>query len=148
MPDDQHIDLVLERHIEAILGRELRERAFPVVHFAGTPLERPARSSAPRMLVMAVGVTPEGELEEIGIGVGDVEGEEVWRDVIRDMLGRGLHGVRAVCSADVPPLRAVLSRTIPDARWHEAPSLEDVADVIHLVDYPWSSSGRGPDPGT
>ena len=62
-----------------------------------------------------VGVTPEGYREHLGVWLGASESEASWASVFRDLVERGLHGVRYVVSDEHLGLRAALRRYLPEA---------------------------------
>lgn len=62
-----------------------------------------------------VGVTPEGYREHLGVWLGASESEASWAAVFRDLVERGLHGVRYVVADDHVGLGAALSRYFPEA---------------------------------
>ncbi len=46
----------------------------------------------------ATGVRADGHREVLGCAVGDSETEAFWTEFLRDLRGRGLHGVQLVVS--------------------------------------------------
>lgn len=131
---DDEIDLVLAELVEAISRRHLWGEAFPIVHVGVLHVRRDVAPDADTPIVATVtGVTEAGSLEPIGIGFGDSNDVEFWEHLLAGLTARGLHGVRAVCSAKNLRLREVTGKVFPDAVWYEAEALEDVVDVADAV---------------
>jgi len=59
----------------------------------------------------ATGITATGEREVLGVDVGDSEDEVFWRQFLRSLRSRGLHGVRLVISDQHAGLVAALRRS-------------------------------------
>jgi transposase-like protein len=63
----------------------------------------------------AVGITAEGYREHLGVWLGASESEASWALVFKDLVERGLQGVRYVVSDDHLGLLAALRRYFPEA---------------------------------
>jgi putative transposase len=61
-----------------------------------------------------VGVTPEGYREHLGVWLGPSESEASWATVFKDLVERGLQGVRYVVADEHLGLGAALRRYFPD----------------------------------
>jgi putative transposase len=70
-------------------------------------------------VVIAVGVRATGEREVLGVavGVGASEEEAFWRDCLRSLVGRGLHGVQLVVSDAHEGLKAAIAGVVQGAVW-------------------------------
>lgn len=66
-------------------------------------------------VLVAVGIQPDGRRVVLGVDVALSEAEVHWRDFLRGLLSRGMHGVLSVTSDDHSGLRAALQSTIPGA---------------------------------
>ena len=62
-------------------------------------------------VVIATGITAEGNREVLGLDIGDSEDEVFWRDFLRSLKSRGLGGVRLVISDQHAGLVAALRRS-------------------------------------
>jgi transposase-like protein len=68
-------------------------------------------------ILVAVGVNEAGYREIIGVGSGDAESAETWREFLRSLKERGLTGVRLVISAAPSGLKRALRAALPCADW-------------------------------
>lgn len=66
---------------------------------------------------LAVGVTPGGRREVLGISVGISEAEVHWRDFLMSLHNRGLRGLLLVVSDDHAGIRAALRAVYPAVPW-------------------------------
>jgi putative transposase len=73
--------------------------------------------SVSHAVVSAVGVRATGEREVLGFAVGASEEEAVWREFLRSLVGRGLHGVQLVVSDAHEGLRAASAGVLQGASW-------------------------------
>jgi putative transposase len=63
------------------------------------------------------GVSGAGQRDILGLAVANTESETSWTEVFRDLLRRGLHGVRLVVSDDHEGLVAAVRRCFQGALW-------------------------------
>lgn len=68
-------------------------------------------------VLVAVGISDEGQREVLGWWLGDSESEATWSVVFRDLKARGLSGVSLVVSDAHSGIRAALSRHMQGAAW-------------------------------
>lgn len=68
-------------------------------------------------LLVAVGITPEGQRTILGLSVSLSEAEVHWRDFLAALQARGLHGVKLLVSDDHAGLRAALQTRFPGVPW-------------------------------
>ena len=88
----------VESHVQEFLSRPL-EGEFPYVWLDGTYVKaRDGGRIVSKAAIIAVGLSSEGKREILGMKVGHAESEEFWTELIRDMLRRGLKGVKQVTS--------------------------------------------------
>ena len=66
-------------------------------------------------VVIATGITAEGNREVLGLDVGDSEDEVFWRGFLRSLRSRGLGGVQLVISDQHAGLVAALRRVFQGA---------------------------------
>ncbi len=68
-------------------------------------------------LLVAVGVTPDGQRTILGTSVSLSEAEVHWREFLAGLQARGLHGVRLITSDDHAGLRAALQARFSGVPW-------------------------------
>ena len=68
-------------------------------------------------LLVAIGITADGERTVPGVSVSLSEAEVHWRDMLADLQSRGLHGVRMIVSDDHAGLRAALDARFSSVPW-------------------------------
>jgi putative transposase len=103
----------LDEIVEAFRTRRLDHMEFPYTFLDATYLH--VRSHTGQVTSMAVviatGITAEGNREVLGVDVGDSEDEVFWRSFLRSLKSRGLGGVRLVISDQHAGLVAALRRS-------------------------------------
>jgi putative transposase len=70
-----------------------------------------------RAVVVATGVTAQGQREVLGVEVGDCEAETFWTGFLRSLKARGLAGVRLVICDAHEGLRAAVRKNVQGASW-------------------------------
>lgn len=68
-------------------------------------------------VLIAFGVTGEGRRSVLGVSVALSEAEVHWRDFLRTMKVRGLHGLKMITSDDHSGLRAALKTEFGGVKW-------------------------------
>jgi transposase-like protein len=68
-------------------------------------------------LLVAVGITPEGQRTILGTSVSLSEAEVHWREFLAGLQARGLHGVQLITSDDHAGLRAALQARFSGVPW-------------------------------
>ena len=68
-------------------------------------------------LLIAVGVTVDGQRTILGVSVSLSEAEVLWREFLAGLQARGLHGVQLITSDDHSGLRAALQARLPGVKW-------------------------------
>ena len=68
-------------------------------------------------LLVAIGITPDGQRTILGVSVSLSEAEVHWRDFMAGLQSRGLHGVRMLVSDDHAGLRAALDARFSGVPW-------------------------------
>lgn len=68
-------------------------------------------------VLWAIGVSPEGQRNVLGVSVSLSEAEVHWRDFLASLQARGLHGVQTITSDDHAGLRAALHTRFPGVAW-------------------------------
>jgi transposase-like protein len=131
-------DLVIALGIEAGVGksevsricgeldaivREFRERPighvrFPYVFLDATYVKaHQGPSVVSKAIVVATGVTGEGEREVLGLAVGDSEDGAFWTAFLRSLRARGLSGVRLVISDAHEGLKGAIASVLLGSAW-------------------------------
>src|SRR3954467_15904541 len=102
----------LDDLVGAFRTRRLDHIEFPYVYLDATYLHvRNQTGQVTSMaVVIATGITAEGNREILGLDVGDSEDEVFWRGFLRSLKSRGLAGVRLVISDQHAGLVAALRR--------------------------------------
>jgi putative transposase len=70
--------------------------------------------------VVAIGVRQDGSREVLGFNVGASETYEFWAEFLRQLVGRGLRGVRLVISDAHEGLRRAISEILAGASWQRS----------------------------
>ena len=107
----------LDEMVEAFRGRRLDHVEFPYVYVDATYLK--VRNSVSQVvsmaMVVATGVTADGNREILGCDIGDSESEGFWQSFLGSLRARGLTGVRLVIADAHAGLGAAADRTIQGA---------------------------------
>lgn len=145
----------LDSELDAWRTRRLGEMAYPYLvvdaHYEKVRRDGRVRSTA---VLWVVGVREDGYREHLGVWLGGTESEETWGRVFRDLLARGLRGVRYIVSDEHAGLRESLSRSFPGAAHQrcqvhylrnllaQCPSAERFAEVKPRLQDIWDSPTR------
>lgn len=68
-------------------------------------------------VLVAIGVSRSGHREVLGVSVSLSEAEVHWREFMKDLQQRGLHGVELITSDSHKGLKAALKAVFPGIRW-------------------------------
>jgi transposase-like protein len=108
----------LDAEMAAFRARPLGQVAFPYVFLDATYLKgRVGGQVVSRAVVVATGVTINGEREVLGCAVGDSEDEPFWAEFLRSLRTRGLAGVRLVISDHHLGLKKAIGAVMIGAAW-------------------------------
>jgi putative transposase len=108
----------LDAEVESFRGRRLDHVGFPYVYVDATYVKaRVDHRIVSRAVVVATGITAEGNREVLGLAVGDSEDEVFWTAFLRSLKERGLGGVRLVISDAHAGLKASITRVFSGAGW-------------------------------
>jgi transposase-like protein len=110
----------LDVEVDAFRNRSLAHVEFPYVYLDATYVK--ARDTdlhqvVSRAVVIATGITADGQREVLGVDVGDSEDETFWTAFLRSLRSRALGGVRLVISDAHAGLRAAITKTVQGASW-------------------------------
>ena len=109
----------LDAHVEEFRTRSLAD-AGPFTFMAADALVLKVREGGrvvPVHALVATGVDADGHREVLGIQVTTSEDGAGWLAFFRDLVARGLTGVRLVTSDSHAGLVAAISATLPGATW-------------------------------
>ena len=102
----------LDERVDAFRNRPL-EGAFPYLWLDAKHLKVRDRGSVrSKALVIAYAVHETGRREVIGIDIGETETEAFWVEFLRDLVARGLTGVRLAISDEHQGLKAAIERVL------------------------------------
>ncbi len=110
----------LDERVGAFRSRALGHIAFPYVYLDATYIN--VRDDAlgqvvSRAVVIATGITTNGDREVLGVDIGDSEDETFWTRFLRSLRDRGLSGVRLVISDAHAGLKASIRRCFTGSSW-------------------------------
>ena len=110
----------LDERVNAFRNRTLGHTTFPYMYLDATYVH--VRDDAlgqvvSRAVVIATGITAEGQREVLGVDIGDSEDETFWTGFLRSLKTRGLGGVRLVISDAHAGLRAAIRKIMQGASW-------------------------------
>jgi putative transposase len=106
---DEEVRAFRERPLEAPCPYVWLDACFPKVREAGRVVTM--------ALMIAIGVTAQGQRSILGMELGCTEDGEHWRAFLRSLLARGLRGVRLVVSDDHQGLKAAVASELLGASW-------------------------------
>ncbi len=108
----------LDTEMTAFRARPLGHVEFPYVFCDATYLKGRIRGQVvSRAVVVATGITANGEREVLGLAVGDSEDKTFWCDLLRSLRSRGLAGVRLVVSDHHLGLKEAIAEVMIGASW-------------------------------
>jgi len=102
----------LDEQVQAFLSRPLEGR-YPYVFVDGKVEKvRAGGRVVTKCVVVAHAVHESGRREIIGLDIGEAETEAFWKDFLRSLVGRGLHGVQLAISDAHPGLKNALAQVL------------------------------------
>jgi transposase-like protein len=108
----------LDAEMEAFRSRPLGHVEFPYVYCDATYLKGRVRGQVvARAVVVATGITANGDREVLGLAVGDSEDKAFWGELLRSLRARGLAGVRLVVSDHHLGLKEAIAEVMIGAAW-------------------------------
>jgi len=110
----------LDERVAAFRNRTLGHVSFPYVYLDATYVN--VRDDAlgqvvSRAVVIATGITANGDREILGVDIGDSEDETFWTRFLRSLRDRGLAGVRLVISDAHAGLKASIRKCFAGSTW-------------------------------
>ncbi len=98
--------------------RSLEEKAYPYLYLDATYLKVRWGASVTSMALLAcVGVDEEGFREVLAVEVAGTEKAAAYASLLRDLVDRGLSGVRLVVSDDHEGIKAAVFGELPGVEW-------------------------------
>jgi transposase-like protein len=108
----------LDAEMTAFRARPLGHVEFPYLFLDATYLKgRVSGQVVSRAVVVATGVSMNGDREVLGCAVGDSENEAFWAEFLRSLRSRGLSGVRLVISDHHLGLTKAVATVMIGAAW-------------------------------
>jgi putative transposase len=108
----------IDEEVAIFRSRRLDHVGFPYMYLDATYIKaRINHRIISRAVVVATGVTGNGDREVLGVDVGDSEDEVFWTAFLRGLKDRGLTGVRLVISDAHAGLKASIPRVLAGAGW-------------------------------
>ena len=108
----------LDEDLEAFRTRPLDHSGFPYVFLDATFVKGRVRGRVvSRAIVVATGVTAQGDREVLGVDIGDTEIGAFWNAFLRSLRARGLAGVQLVISDHHAGLVSAIGSVMVGAAW-------------------------------
>lgn len=122
----------LDTEVERFRSRPLSAR-YPYVWLDATFVKvREAGRVVSMAIVIAIGVTANGEREVVGLDVGPSEDGAFWLQFLRSLVARGLSGVRLVISDAHQGLKGAIAAVLQGASWQRC-RVHFVRNLLALV---------------
>ena len=115
---------LLDAEVGAFRARRLDHIAFPYVFLDATYVkvrDRDLHQIVSKAVVIATGITANGDREVLGVDVGDSEDLVFWSAFCTSLRQRGLAGVRLVISDAHEGLKAAIAQHFCGASWQRCP---------------------------
>ncbi len=107
----------LDEVVQAFRQRRLDER-MPYVWLDALYLKvRQNHRIVSQALVIAMGVTEQGERKLLGFDLGASETEAFWQEFLQSLVGRGLRGVQLVISDAHEGLKTAIAQVLTGSAW-------------------------------
>ena len=125
----------LDERVAAFRNRTLGHVEFPYVYLDATYIN--VRDDAlgqvvSRAVVVATGITANGQREVLGLDIGDSEDETFWTRFLRSLKDRGLTGVRLVISDAHAGLKASIRKCFAGSSWQRC-RVHYVRNLLALI---------------
>ena len=130
----------LDEQVEAFRNRPLD--AGPYTFVAADALVLKVREEGrvvPVHALVATGINNDGHREILGIQVTSAEDGAGWLGFFRDLVARGLSGVKLVTSDAHPGLKAAIAATLPGASWQRCRThfAANLMSATPKTSWPW-----------
>jgi len=110
----------LDEMVGAFRNRTLGHVSFPYVYLDATYIkvrDPELHQVVSKAVVVATGITGDGNREILGLAIGDSEAETFWSEFLRSLKRRGLAGVRLVISDAHEGLKAAIVKNFQGTSW-------------------------------
>ena len=108
----------MDEELEAFRTRSLADTTYPYVFLDATYIKgRVNNRVVSRAVVVAMGVTIEGNREILGLSIGDSEDKVFWTEFLQSLRARGLVGVELVISDAHLGLKAAIQEVLVGSAW-------------------------------
>jgi putative transposase len=108
----------IDDDVAVLRSRRLDHQPFVYVWLDATYVHvRDRGQVVSRAVVIATGCRADGHREILGVDVGNSENETFWTEFLRDLVDRGLSGVRLVISDAHAGLIKAIRRVLQDSSW-------------------------------
>lgn len=109
----------LDEMVEKFRNRQLKRGPYRYVWLDATVVKCREFGSVDNVaIVAAIGVNDEGYREILGVEIFTSEDETSWTAFLRDLVERGLSGVRLVTSDAHPGLKKAIASVLPGSSWN------------------------------
>jgi len=107
---------ILDEELDKWRNRELGEYPYLILdaHYEKVRINGSVQSCA---VFTAIGINTDGKREILGVSVSLSEAEVHWREFLKSLLDRGLHGVRLITSDAHSGLKAARQSLFNGVRW-------------------------------
>ncbi|MFD7714224.1 IS256 family transposase [Streptomyces sp. NPDC059785] len=124
----------LDEPLTAFRTRPLDHVRFPYVYLDATYCKaRVNHQIVSRAVVVATGITEDGNREVLGLMVGDSESEAFWKEFLRSLRERGLSGVRLVVTDQHSGLVAAVRKVMLGTAWQRC-RVHFLRNVFGVID--------------
>ncbi len=107
---------MLDTEFEHWRNREIGEIAHLILDARYEKVRREGIVQSTAVLV-AIGVAPDGRRSIIGVSIDISEAEVHWRDFLKTLVSRGLHGLTSITSDDHMGLTKAVTTVFPSVTW-------------------------------
>lgn len=108
----------MDGELEAFRTRLLGDSTFPYVFLDATYVKGRVKGRVvSRAVVVAMGVTSNGNREILGLSIGDSEDKVFWTEFLQSLRARGLSGVELVISDAHVGLTAAIAEVLIGSSW-------------------------------
>jgi len=107
---------ILDEELDKWCNRSLGEYRYLILdaHYEKVRQNGSVRSCA---VFTAIGINTDGKREILGVSVSLSEAEVHWREFLKSLLDRGLHGIRLICSDAHSGLQAAIQSLFNGLLW-------------------------------
>jgi putative transposase len=124
----------LDTELERWRKRRLTEEYFCLIVDARYEKVRTNERVSSQGVLNIIGISAQtGQREILGVYIANTETETSWSEVFRDLIQRGLHGVRIVVSDDHKGLKAALIRYFQGILWQRCQKhfMDNARDMVN-----------------